>query len=386
MDFRYMDAFLDGLHDMEVAGWDLAVWVGKEEVYRRMSGWANREIGTHVNRDTIYQLFSMTKPITCTAVMQLYEQGKFLLSDPVGKYLPEFMNMSVKKRLPGGDIYTQPAASPMTIWNLLTMTAGLSYDLDTPELAEFYAANPDYTTRDLVRQLSMRPLEFEPGAYWNYSLCHDVLGALIEEISGLSLGEYFKKNIFGPLEMNNTFFQVPEALADRRAMKFGPDGQGGVVQMPYENFYQRNDRYESGGAGLSGTVEDYGRFARMLCSGGKADSGARILGSGTVDLMKHNHMDAACQQSFTDTGCRIYEWNAIRGYGYGFGLRRIYSKPLSGSIGTMEEFGWSGALGTYLMMDPTYQLSVVFAEQSEPSHEPELHPRIRNLVYRSLED
>lgn len=386
MDFRYLDAYLDGLHDLDVAGWDLAVWVGQKEVYRRMSGWADRETGATISRDTIYQLFSMTKPITCTAVMQLYEQGRFLLSDPVGKYLPEFMNMTVKKRLAGGDIYTQPVQTPMTIWNLLTMTAGLSYELDTPELAEFYEKNPDFTTRELVREIGLRPLEFEPGAHWNYSLCHDVLGALIEVVSGLSFGEYLKKNIFEPLGMADTFFRVPEALAHRRAMTFGPDGKGGVCQLPYENGYQRGSRYESGGAGLSATVDDYGRFARMLTRGGKADDGTRILGSGTVDLMKLNHLTEACQQDFSDTGSRIEEWNAIRGYGYGFGLRRAYSKPLSGSIGTMEEFGWSGALGTYLMMDPTLQLSVVFAEQSIPSHEPELHPRLRNLIYRSMDD
>lgn len=376
MNFNALTEYLKTLEgELGLAGYDCAVYLDGGEVYRRMDGYADREAGRPIAHDTIYRMFSMTKPITCTAALQLYEKGRFLLTDPLGNYLPEFREMTVRE----GDSL-RPARNPITIRNLFTMSAGLTYDLDSPSMQALKRdTDGRYTTRQLVQALAKEPLTYDPGERWVYSLAHDVLGALIEEVSGLPFEEYLQRHIFAPLGMKDAHFFVPEDKLGRVAYRYGCERGKAPVREAYENLYQASPNYRSGGAGLSCTLDDYARFACALCRGGWCEqTHARILGSATVRLMRENQLSEAQMRDFN--------WVQYAGYGYGLGVRTLVSRAESGSPGGLGEFGWGGAAGTYALIDPEYRLVMLFGQQSTPNFEHVIQPRIRNILYRCLEE
>lgn len=381
MDFRNVISFLESLSARGIVGCDLAVARGSDIIFRHHTGLADREAGRPIASDTIYRMYSMTKPITCAAALQLYEQGKFLLTDPVADYLPEFASMRVASTRPNGQAAVlRPAQRKMTLRDLFTMSSGLSYDLDSPSIRRLREETGGaFTTRQFAQAIAREPLLFEPGEHFHYSLSHDVLGAVIEVISGQKLGDYLHEHIFAPLGMHSTWFRVPEGEMGRVACCYQPQADGSPAQrLPYHNGYQNGTQVESGGAGLSSTVEDYMRFAMAMTHLGQLPGGARVLGRGTVELMRLNQFDPVRMADF--------DWIQFRGYGYGLGVRTLVSPAQAGYAGTPGEFGWGGAAGTYVLMDPASGLSIVYAQQAMPSDEPYIHPRLRNLVYRALED
>ena len=376
MNFNALNEYLKTLEgELGLAGYDCAVYLDGGEVYRRMEGYADREANRPIARDTIYRMFSMTKPITCAAALQLYERGKFLLTDPVSRYLPEFSEMTVRE----GDAL-RPAVRPITVRDLFAMSAGLTYDLDSPSMqAMMRETDMRYTTRQFAQALAKEPLIYEPGERWAYSLAHDVLGALIEELSGLSFEAYLERHVFTPLGMKDAHFFVPQDKLGRVAYRYRCERGRAPVREAYENVYQRSPNCRSGGAGLSCTLDDYARFACALCQGGWCEqTHTRILGSATVRLMRENQL--------SDAQMRDFNWVQYAGYGYGLGVRTLVSRAESGSPGGLGEFGWGGAAGTYALIDPEYRLVMLFGQQSSPNFENVVQPRIRNILYRCLEE
>lgn len=282
MDFTKLTAYLDGVvEDGRVPGVDCIVTKGYETVFRHFSGMSDIKNGKLMQGDEEYLIFSMTKMLTCTCALQLLEQGKYLLSDPVSMYLPEFEKMKISNTVVKGDaskITTGQsmgesvevksdgyAENPITIKYLFSMTAGLDYNLESESIKKALSEGRT-STRELVRAISETVLGFEQGTHFQYSLCHDVLGALIEVWSGKTLGEYMKENLFDVLGMNRTFFGVSKdrEILDKMAVRYNYISDGEFEEKPLEIVYNLSDEYESGGAGLSSCAEDYSLFLQAL--------------------------------------------------------------------------------------------------------------------------
>lgn len=379
VNFDRLAAFQDQLIERGIGGNDCAIYVDSRPVYRHFSGWQNLEARIPVSESTLYHMFSMTKPITCAAALQLFEQGEFLLNDPLSDYLPEFRDMQVCERLGDGSECLRPAKGPIRVQNLFEMTAGLSYDMDAPALRDLYEQTGfHFTTRQFAQALAKGSLLFDPGTHWRYSLAHDVLGALIEVISGLTLDEYFKRNIFEPLGMKTACFSECEIDKERLCRRYGFDDARRLVPGPQENRLQPSDRFCSGGAGLTMTVDDYARFACAMTNRGLSSEGVRILSGRTVDLMRANRITGAALADYQAPDTRS-------GYGYGLGVRTLIDPAASGTPGARGEFGWGGAWGTYLLMDPENRVTIVYAEQGVDTQAGYIQRRLRNMAYTALE-
>ena len=389
MTFKDIEAFQDSLINMGIGGNDLALYVNHKPVYRYMSGFQNMEKNIHTNQDTIYKMFSMTKPITCIAALQLFERGKYLLNDPVTDYLPEFRNMKVRVgKVPNGictpdmeAVEVRDAVNQIEIQHLFTMTAGLDYNLQAEPIQKLATqTRGQYSTAEFIRAVAESPLMYEPGTHWAYSLAHDVIGRLIEVWSGMSFGEYLQKDIFDPLGMKTASFHPTKEQREKYMIRcgFGKDGKTFVLG-DQQNPYQVSPKMESGGAGLSMTVDDYAKFACMLANRGVSRNGERIIAGRTIDLMRENFLDP---QQYRD----IFVSSTLRqGYGYGLGVRTLYSRAGSGSAGPVGEFGWGGAWGTYMLADTDNNLAIVYGEQGVDTKGEYIQRRIRNLAYAALE-
>ncbi|MBQ9910751.1 MAG: beta-lactamase family protein [Lachnospiraceae bacterium] len=389
MTFKDIEKFQDSLIDMGIGGNDLALYVDFKPVYRYMTGYQDIWKNIPTNKDTMYKMFSMTKPITCVAAMQLFEKGKFLLNDALADYLPEFMHMKVRVGKDPAAICTadepeytlKDAEKKIEIQHLFSMSAGLDYNLKAePVLELIRKTDGRFTTAEFIKAVAKSPLSYEPGTHWAYSLAHDVLGRLIEIWSGMSFGEYLKKNIFDPLEMETASFHPSKEMEGRYMIRcgFGTDGKT-FVPGEQQNPYQVSPNMESGGAGLSMTVDDYAKFSCALANRGVGENGARILAGRTVDLMKENYLNP---QQYRD----IYASQIARqGYGYGLGVRTLVDRAQSGTASPAGEFGWGGAWGTYMLVDTDNKLAIVYAEQGVDTKGLYIQRRVRNLAYAALE-
>lgn len=379
MNFGDLAAFMDQITDWRIPGADCSVYHRNKPVFRHLAGYADVALSKPVTEDALYFLYSASKVITCAAALQLFERGKFLMTDPVGEYLPEFRDMYVKRATEHGKTELIKAKNSIAIRDLFTMTAGLTYDLDTPSIRAVRERTGNRCpTREIVRAIAGEPLLFEPGAHFNYSLCHDVLGGLIEVVSGRKFREYLNENIFGPLDMRDTGFRLTDGRKARMAKQYIFDNaKNAALETPLENDYVLGSEYESGGAGLISSVDDYMKFANALCNKGMSQTGERILGRRTIDLMKTNHLD--------EISLRDFNWIQMTGYGYGLGVRTMIGRETGGSLSPVGEFGWGGAAGAYVLIDQENELAVFYAQHMRNSQEPYVHPRIRNLVYHCLE-
>ncbi|SDY25673.1 CubicO group peptidase, beta-lactamase class C family [Evansella caseinilytica] len=363
------------------AGCALAITHQGERVFEDYVGLADIDSGRKIAEDTIYRIYSMTKVVTCTAALMLYERGLYLLNDPLEDYLPEFKDPQVYRTTKEGKLYITPAARSIKVKDLFTMTSGLTYngDGDETERQVQKAMNAIYakedgetalTVRDVSKALASIPLAFDPGSQWRYSLSHDVLGAFIEVLSGKSFGQFLQENIFAPLQMNDTFFRLPPEKEERLCSLYNRSETGELAK----NAGLRTP-FESGGAGLLSTIGDYSRFAHMLANGGELD-GERILGRKTVDLMAANHLN---QEQLAG-----YTWPYLSGYGYGLGVRTLMDPAAAGSNSNIGEFGWSGLAGTWVLIDPKERLSAVYMQQMIPNFEAYHQPRLRNVIYGTI--
>ena len=364
--FEKLEKFLDELRECPVPGNDCIICRKGEVIYRHTAGFADMAKKTPLTGKERYQIFSCSKLITCCAALQLWEQGKFQLDDELCRYLPEYAQMKV--RTPEGGI--ADAKNKITIRHLFTMTAGFNYNLNAPSILRVYdATKGSCPTREVIRALAQEPLSFEPGTRWQYSLCHDVLAAVVEVISGVEFNEYVTKNIFDVLGMNQTTFLLPasewhtliplcrEIPAGEQLVELNGIGNYGIAP------YRLGPCYASGGAGCVSTVEDYNKLLQALCSGEK------ILKRSTIDMMR---TDELTEEQQKDTWSGPY-------YSYGLGVRcprRGYSER--------TEFGWGGAAGAYFCIDPGRELTVLYVQHVCHSSAAPKRTRIIEFVNEAL--
>ena len=381
MTFQDVRDFQDSLIDMGIGGNDLALYVDFKPVYRYMSGWQDMWKGIPVNHDTMYKMFSMTKPITCTAALQLFEKGKYLLNEPVADYLPEFKHMKVRVGKDPKGICTpdmeavevKDAVREIEIQHLCQRGAGLDYNLKSDPLLKLAKETDSrFTTAQFIRAVAESPLMYEPGEHWAYSIAHDVIGRLIEVWSGMSFGEYLKQNIFDPLGMETACFHPTEEQASHYMVRcgFSEDGKT-FIPGDQTNPYQTSPNMESGGAGLFSTARDYAKLGAVLSFG---HSG--ILNRRTVDFMRENGLSP-----FQRTG---FDWESLWGYGYGNLVRCVENRNLAGTLATEGAFGWDGWTGTYVLVDPAEELSITLFLQRANSGTTRMSRSVVNAVYGDL--
>ncbi|MBO5196102.1 MAG: beta-lactamase family protein [Clostridia bacterium] len=382
MDFTSLAEFMDHLTDWRIPGNSCVVYKDRKPVFRYSSGYSDIESKKKMCGDEIMYMYSATKPVVCTAAMTLWEKGKFDLDDKLEIYLPEWADITYRAWDDNGNFeyLPVPADRRATVRDLFRMTAGLDYNVNRPALQEAIKKySPECPTREIARALAKDPMCFLPGDHWNYSLCHDVLGALVEVIADMPLADYVKKTILDPLGMKETEFGMSDERRKRMATLycFNDDTKSIDREPSQSNWSIFGTKYHSGGAGITSTVEDMALFTEMMAAGGVSQSGERIIASRTLDLLRSNQLG---EQALKDVN-----WSHLVGYGYGLGVRTMMDPAKGGATSPVGEYGWTGAAGAYMMIDPENSLAVFYAHHMLNNQEYYTAPRIRNIVYSCLE-
>lgn len=369
--FDALTDFLDSLRERaDIPACECAVAVDGELVYDRCAGFSDPEGTRPASPSDTYWLYSATKVATCTAGARLLEEGRMALTDPVSKYLPEFRDLTVRE--PDGTV--RPAKTELLVGHLFTMTGGLDYDLASrPHFQEALRASGG-STRELAAALAADPLRFDPGAHYLYSMAHDVLGAVIEAVTGGTLGEYIGEVVTAPLGMRDVTFRPTADALRRLSTQFAHSGPGGAaVPIGQENPYRFSPRYESGGAGLLATASDYVKLPAALSLGGTSAGGYRLLRPETVEMMRAPRLTGAPLRDFLARSA------ADRGFNYGLGVRVLTDRP--NTAGTPGQFGWDGAAGAFLIADPAHRAALLYVQhvcQSGVTFQ-RLHPALREI-------
>ena len=347
---------------------------------------------TPLKTDSIFRIYSMTKPITAIALMMLFEEGRISLDDPVAKYIPSFADFQVWQSGAGSSMKTVPLNRPMTIWHLLTHTAGFTYEFmrehpvenlyHEAKMRSLHADNIDLA--GWISRLSTIPLLFQSGTAWNYSVAMEVCGYIIEVVSGDSLDVFLKKRIFKPLGMKDTGFGVREKDLHRLPVNYyrSPNGKDIIVaDRPEKTIFHHGRKFFSGGGGLVSTMEDYYRFCRMLLGKGSVD-GKRIVGRKTLSLMTQNHLpnnvtlSEYAKSSFGETG--------FAGVGFGLGFAVVVDPVTGGSMLSKGSYYWGGLASTFFWVDPVEEITAVFMTQLMPSSSYPLRGQLDQLVNAAL--
>ena len=353
-----------------------------EVAYLDALGFMDRENERPMQEDTIFRIYSMTKSITSVAVMQLLEKSRFRLDDPVYWYIPEFKNVGVFQAGVYPNFLTSKPERPITIKDLLTHMSGLTYGFMYRTNVDAAYRSSDTTGPDNLQQfiesLSELPLEFSPGDKWNYSVSTDVLGHLVEVVSGLKLDEYFKQNIFEPLGMADTDFSCPEEKLNRLASLYehNPSGEPKLMEVPALDV-----KFLSGGGGLYSTMSDYYQFASMLLNKGELN-GKRILGRKTVEYMTMNHLPDG--KDLTEMSESAFSETPYAGVGFGLGFSVMIDPAKSQTLSDVGEFGWGGMASTVFFINPKEDMLVIFLTQLVPSSTYQVRRELRSLVYSAL--
>ncbi|MBL4834112.1 MAG: beta-lactamase family protein [Pseudomonas sp.] len=358
----------------KLAGIATLVWQDDQIVYRDQAGYQNLDEQKPLADDTIYKIFSLTKPITGTALLMLYEEGHFQLDDPVGKYLPELADLRVEVAgSADGELRTEPAEHPVTIRELMTHTAGFTYgrfsESHTDRLyVESDLQNIDSTLAEMVAKLGTLPLRQQPGKQWHYSVSVDIQARLVEVFSGMAFDEFLQKRIFTPLKMVDTGFYVPEEKQDRLAVSYTP-GEEGLKPYPNEPWLSKPS-FLNGGGGLVSTMDDYLRFARMLLNEGELE-GARILKPETVEMMRSNQLP---------DGVDGPNWAP----GNMFGLNvAVVSDSEKAQYLPVDTYWWWGIHGPWAWIDPANQIIVLgMMQNTDYRHSRVVHGTVSNILYR----
>jgi CubicO group peptidase (beta-lactamase class C family) len=377
------------IDDKRIAGAVTLVMRRGHVAWFKAQGTMDREANKAMRPDAMFRICSMTKPITSTAVMMLYEEGAFLLDDPISKYLPEFKHPKVLVKPTTGEPYSVPATKEITIRDLLRHTSGLTYNWNTDLGAMYHDANVasgvlqyDGTIADSVKRLAALPLLFNPGDRWEYSLSVDVLGRLVEVVSGKPFDEFLRTRIFDPLGMKDTYFYPPDNKLDRLATAYTYYEDKGLNRFPDTPIVEGTMVYSadypyhgpkklfSGGAGLVSTAADYARFSQMMLDGGKAGT-VRLLSRKSVELMTNDQLGKISpDQNF--------------GFGLGFGIDGVRA-PLR-ELGSPGEYQWGGFFYTGFVIDPKEQMIVIFMAQLHPTGGLRLDEKVRVLAYQAIND
>jgi CubicO group peptidase (beta-lactamase class C family) len=392
-----IDGIMQGYVDREEAAGAVALIARRGKVaYLKSWGHQDREAGTEMTDDTIFRIYSMSKPITSVAVMMLHEQGHFFLDDPVAKFLPEFKDMQVQTETVNsetGEVSTEdaPAERPITIRDLLRHTSGLSYGVfgNTKVDQQYRKAGVLTNDKDLahmVSKLGKIPLRFQPGTQWHYSVSVDVAGRLVEVVSGMPFDQFLRERVFNPLNMHDTGFKVPSAKANRFSVLYTPKGQptgreAFLKQGPPTKLIEplvsedlgdfgEETTFFSGGGGLVSTTHDYLQFCRMMLNGGKLN-GHRILSRKSVELMTTGHLH----------GIKGFEGSET----FGLGFAILDDLGRGGKLGSEGTFDWGGAAGTKFWIDPEEDLIGIFMVQILP-HRTRMGAEFRLLTYQAIDD
>ncbi len=366
----------------QIAGCSAKILRKDKVLFEGCFGYADIAKKQKISEDTIYAIASMSKVVTVAGIMQLYEQGLFKLWDPVSEYLPGFKNPTIALEKPDGSYDIVPAKGEVTMRQLFTMTSGLPYGGQDTAAARIRSEKEEEywtsfktmpNTVDYCNMVGGLPLAFEPGEKWMYGFSIDVLGAVIEVLSGKTLGDYLKEHIFDPLGMKDTGFYVPQEKLDRLAVlyRIHEDMEPAERDAPTVK-----PAFESGGGGLFSTVRDYSRFAQMLLHGGTLD-GQRILGRKTIDLIATDHLTPAQQAT--------HSWDTQRGYGYGLGVRVMTHPEIADINGSVGEWGWDGAFGNWFCVDPKEELTCVYLTTNLPGDHYRFIPKLMASMYASLD-
>lgn len=379
--FSALKNYLDTILVREkVPGFDCMVLHHGKEVFRYYAGYSDKEEAIPMNGKEMFFLYSASKVITCAAALHAMEEGKFLLGHPVWWYLNEFADCKVKVKNPDGTETLEPIKEHIKICDLFSMTAGLDYNMETPEMLALMRENPKCPTREMVRAIAKRPLDFEAGTKWQYSLCHDVLAALVEVATGERFADYVKRVIFEPLGMNDSYYHPTPEILERVASLYRFNHALGVPEKQEKrNQYIFGEDYDSGGAGVISTLEDYAKFAYAMTNYGVGQNGARILSRASVNLMRTNTLE-------NPEALRLFRtWMNNAEYGYGFGVRTKIGVGRGGNLCSIGEFGWDGAAGFMVSIDPEKQLTILYAQHLLNPHHEIIHPKIKNFVNQIIE-
>ena len=392
MDVNHLKKIDDVLSEMTgngfVAGANCLVLKDGEEVYYGERGYADISGRLPLKRDSIFRLYSMSKPVTSAAVMLLVQDGLLDLNNPVGDYIPTFKNQTVADR------YERvPVRRPMKVIDLLNMRGGLTYggDLNTPEALTLKITEEaisrldtdhEMSTLEFAKRLGEVPLLFNPGEHFQYSFSADVLGAITEVVSGMRFGEFLSKRIFKPLGMEDTGFFVPSDKQSR-LVKVYKGTDTGLKEFNYNHLainlkMDHEPAFQSGGAGLATTIDDYAKFATMLNNNGELN-GVRVMEPGTVRYMTTGHMEEAPRKDFMT-------WDGVDGFIYSNLLRILKDEGAAVTCGSEGEYGWDGWLGPYFINDPKHKVTILHMIQKTDTGTTTYARRIRNVVYSSLED
>jgi CubicO group peptidase (beta-lactamase class C family) len=392
---RYIDAG-------RFPGTQLLVYRRGKVVHSKVQGFADVERKAPVKDDTIYRIYSMTKPITSVAFMMLFEEGRVALDEPVAKYIPEWKNLGVFVAGNAPAFLTRPLSRPMLIVDLLRPTAGLTYGFQQrsnvdaayreKKIGEVEKAG---TLRTMIEDLANIPLEFSPGDAWNYSVATDVLGYLIEKISGMPFEQFLKQRIFEPLGMKDTDFHVPADKAHRFAACYSAPGgamtfhatdrQGNLTLQddPKTSSFLSPPSFISGGGGLCSTAADYLTFCRALLNGGEL-GGVRLLGPKTLALMTTNHLPGG--RELPELSRSLFSEAAYHGVGFGLGFSVTMDPARTLIPGSAGEYAWGGAATTSFWIDPKEELITIFMTQVLPSSAYPLRRELRTMIYAAITD
>ncbi|MDX1638474.1 MAG: serine hydrolase domain-containing protein [Balneolaceae bacterium] len=366
----------------QMAGINTLILKDGKAAYLSSHGMMNIEENIPMRKDAIFRIASMSKAITSVAVMILYEEGHFMLNDPVHEYIPEFNNpvVAIPDSTTERGYRTEPAKRPITVRHLLTHTAGLTYGYGVAEeaynkagLTGWYLAGHDETIGSVVKRLARLPLHAHPGKEWQYGYSTDVLGYFVEVVSGMSFDEFVQKRIYEPLGMTDTHFFLPEHKSDRLAPVYGTDGNGNLeLTEPTSttDYIHGPRKCFSGGAGILSTITDYGIFLQMLLNGGEFN-GERILSPQSVRLMRVNHVG-----DMFDSGDA----------GFGLGFRVIEDLGAFGELASDGAYGWGSAYYPVYRLDPEHNMAYLFLTQLRPAGDLPFRNRFHTLVYQALNE
>ena len=387
MNFQLMRDFLDHLTSWRIPGNAMVIYKDGEQMFEYTSGYSDVEKEEKMSLDKFFYIYSCSKITTTLCALKLWEKGLYSLDDPLYDFIPEYRDMYVKKE--DGDIIKSPV--PITVRNLFTMTAGFDYNFDVPGIKKAGKITCDkYDTLKTIKCLAQEPLSFVPGERWQYSLCHDVLGAFIEAVSGKTLAEYAHKNVFEPLGIDAEYYMT-EKYRNNMAQQYrfvDENGENDIVKLQQSsinmdvghlevhgltNSHMLGENYHSGGAGIITSVPEYAKLMAVLANGGISKSGERIVERNTIELWRTNQLNKEQMGKFV--------WPQLKGYGYGLGVRTM----IDASNGTpLGEIGWGGAAGANALIDVDNNISFFYAHHMLNNQESYVQPRLRDILYNCI--
>ena len=380
----------------KIAGCQVAVARHGHLAYQKSLGSMDLERGKAMRDDAIFRIYSMTKPITSVALMTLYEKGYFQLNDPVSRYVPSWKNHRVWVSGEGDSMVTEAPNRPVSFRDVLSHTGGFTYGGGLPGVGIQHPIDQIYrslkvrsvggadTMMEFLDKLGQVPLRYQPGEQWMYSLATDICGALVEVISGKSFAQYLQDEIFGPLGMVDTAFQVAPEKLDRFCANYqrGADKKLKLIDDPATSTFAAEPGFKSGGGGLTGTTADYMRFCEMLRRGGELD-GARILGPRTLEMMHMNHLKGG--KDLTQMALGSFSETANEGVGFGLGFASTMGVVETGGLG-VGDYYWGGAASTIFFVDPKEDMTMVFMTQLMPSGTFNFRGQLKSLIYSAIVD